>query len=300
LAGQPVSVLTLRPLIDMPEGIAIDNRGHIFVGNRRLENDLRVSEILEIANDGSVTTFVTLDRGAADDFATGILGLAFGPNGDLYAALASFNARTHGVWRISRDGDAERLPGSRRMVLPDALVSDAKGNLYVTDAGDGAVWRFPRGGPGKLWIRHALLEAPGIGANGIAFVPPRDLYVANTDQALIARIRIGKDGSAMEPEVVAAGTELLTVDGIVADHTGILHAVIAGASFFGIAPLVRIDPATGKVEPSTTEFDAFDFPTSLALGQGPLDHKSVHVVNSGIFPEGRPEAAPGVVRVRVK
>ena len=296
---QPKSVLALRPLLDMPEGIAVDNRGHIFVGNRRLENGSRVSEILEIASDGSVTTFVTLDGGAADDFATGILGLAFERNGDLYAALASFNSRTHGVWRISRDGVAERLRGSRKMVLPDAITSDTKGNLYVTDAGDGAVWRFPRGGTGRPWIRHALL-AGGIGANGIAFVPPRDLYVANTDQALIARIRIGQDGSAMEPEVVAAGTELLTVDGIIADQTGILHAAIAGASIFGIAPLVRIDPATGVIASSTTEFDAFDFPTSLALGQGPLDHKSVYVVNSGIFPEGRPEAAPGVVRVRVK
>ena len=37
LAGQPVSVLTLRPLIDMPEGIAIDNRGHIFVVSRHFD-----------------------------------------------------------------------------------------------------------------------------------------------------------------------------------------------------------------------------------------------------------------------
>src|SRR5262245_41624988 len=42
--GQVIQVLSLRPLIDMAEGIAIDNRGHIFISNRRLENDTRVCE----------------------------------------------------------------------------------------------------------------------------------------------------------------------------------------------------------------------------------------------------------------
>ena len=43
----------------------------------------------------------------------------------------------------------------------------------------------------------------------------------------------------------------------------------------------------------------FDFPTSLAFGTGRRDRKSVYVVNGGLFPEDRPEAAPGIVRVGV-
>jgi len=50
--GQAETVVPLRPLIDMPEGIAIDHRGNIYVSNRRLENDSRVCEILRIASDG--------------------------------------------------------------------------------------------------------------------------------------------------------------------------------------------------------------------------------------------------------
>ena len=300
--GYTEKVLALRPYIDMPEGIAIDSRGHIFIGNRRLENDARVSEILEIALDGTTTVVATLDPAVADDFRAGVLGLAIDAQGDLYAALASFNPATHGVWRIRRGGETERLPDSRHMIMPNAITFGPRGNIYVTDSADGAIWRFPRAGRGKLWIRHALLAPDpnfGIGANGIAFVPPRDLFVANTDLGLIARVRIGQDGKPDEPEVVAAGFELLIIDGLAADAHGQLHAVIAGASIFGTDPLVRVNPNTGEITSSTRHADAFDFPTSLAFGRGPLDHKSVYVVNAGLYAEGRPEAAPGVIRAVV-
>jgi sugar lactone lactonase YvrE len=188
------------------------------------------------------------------------------------------------------------------MKTPNALAFDAGGNLYVSDSEDGTVWRFPPTGLGTLWIRHTLLAPDpsfGVGANGIAFVPPRSLYVANTDQGLIARIPIQDNGQPGEPEVVAASFELLTVDGLAADVHGDLHAVIAGAALFGTAPLVQVDPESGEVTPSTSDADSFDFPTSLAFGGGPRDHRSVYVVNAGLFPEDRPDAAPGIVRVGV-
>jgi sugar lactone lactonase YvrE len=300
-AGQTQKVLELRPLIDLAEGIAIDHRGHIFISNTRLESDKRVAEILEVALDGMVSVFATLDPTVDDSFPTGVAGLAFDARGDLYAALNSFRPATRGVWRIRQNGEAERLAGSKRMPFANALTFDPRGNLYVTDSVDGAIWRFPREGRGRLWIRHALLAPDAlIGANGIAFVPPDNLYVANLDRALIARIRIRPDGTPSEPEVAAAGFELLGIDGLAADERGVLHACIVLSVAFGTSPVVQVDPKTGKITPSTTDTSAFDLPTSLALGRGPLDHKSVYVVNSGLFPEGRPEAAPGVVRVGVR
>ena len=59
--GTVVPILDLRPVIDMPEGIAIGRDGTIFLGNRRLEGDERVSEIIAIARGGSVSTIATLD-----------------------------------------------------------------------------------------------------------------------------------------------------------------------------------------------------------------------------------------------
>ena len=144
-----------------------------------------------------------------------------------------------------------------------------------------------------------LAPDPAIGANGIAFVPPNNLYVANTDRALISRIRIRPDGSPAEPRVAAAGFEFWGIDGLAADERGTLHAVIVVSAALGTAPLVKVDPNTGTITASAAAASAFDLPTSLVFGRGLLDHKSVYVVNSGFFPEGRLEAAPGVVRIGV-
>src|SRR5258705_731503 len=110
------------------------------------------------------------------------------------------------------------VAGSSAMVTPNGLAFDARGNLYVPDSRDSAIWRFPPAGPGALWLRHALL-APGpfgIGANGIVFVPPATLFVASTDQGLIARVPIRADGRPGEPAVAAAGFQLLSVGGVAA------------------------------------------------------------------------------------
>jgi sugar lactone lactonase YvrE len=299
-SGRVESVLLLTHLNDMPEGIAVNHQGDIFVGNRRLAGEQRVSEILRITPDNTVSVFATLGSSPPGNFVRGVLGLAVNPNGDLYAAFPSDDPATHGVWRIGRRGGLGRLAGSAAMLTPNALAFDTRGNLYATDSQDGTIWRFPHGGPGALWLRHPLLTpSPGIGANGIAFVPPATLFVANTELALIARIPIRTGGSPGEPAVAAAGFELLLVDGLAADVHGDLYAAIAGSTIFGTAPVVRIDPRTGEITPSTDQADRFDFPTSLAFGSGLRDRKSVYVVNAALFPEDRPEAAPSVVRVGV-
>jgi sugar lactone lactonase YvrE len=273
----------------------VNHQGDIFVGNRRLAGNQRISEILRITPDNRVSVFARLGTSPPGNFVRGVAGLAVNSNGDLYAAFLSDDAATRGVWRIGRRGGLTRLPRSDAMLAPNALAFDTQGNLYATDSQDSTIWRFPRGGPGTPWLR----PAPGVGANGIVFVPPATLFVANTELALIARIPIQTDGSPGEPAVAAGGFELLLVDGLAADVHGDLYAAIAGSTIFGTAPVVRIDPRTGDITPSTDQADRFDFPTSLAFGRGQRDRKSVYVVNAGLFPEDRPEATPSVVRVGV-
>jgi hypothetical protein len=306
--GDALQAFRLAPG-NFPEGIAAGPHGVIYIGNRRDDGQHYVSEILAIGRDGSASTLAVLaelprDGDPGND---GVLGLATGRRGDIYAALVSPDPALHGVWRLTRDGARRvRLPGSERMIFPNALAFDARERLYVTDSLGGTVWRFPRSGSGGApWARHDLLApaaddpygGPLPGANGIAFLRDR-LYVANTEKGLIARVPIARDGSAGVPSLVAAGPGLATADGLAADARGGLHAVIPGHAALGISPLVQVDPASGSVAPGLDpgEWAEFDVPLSLMFGAG---RNRTHIfATNGDLPGIPPEARlPGVVEV---
>ncbi len=307
--GQAERILNLQAG-NFPEGIAFDRSGTLYLGNRRLEGTEVTYEILRISPDDEVSTFALLGTEAgADPAGSGLLGLTTDPPGNVYAALLSSDFALHGVWRISADGsERSRLPGSEQMGFPNALAFDPRGNLYVTDSLAGAVWRFPSGGSGSLWIQDELLEpfpfdpapVPLPGANGIGFSPPNHLYVANTEKGLIAHVPINlADGSAGEPTFVAQAFALLTVDGL--DATGQIHGVIPAFAVLGTSPVVRVDPATGDVVPTvdSTAFGDFDVALSLAFGRGARDQKSVYVANGALDIVPIPGPGPGITQANV-
>ena len=318
--GDAQMIFSLPPG-NYPEGIAAGRHGVIYLANRRDDGEHFVSEILAIARDGSVSTLAVLDRLERDDDPgdDGVLGLATDRRGNVYAALVRPGGDAHGVWKIARDGSRRtHLPGSEGMTFPNSLTFDRRGNLYVTDSFDGAVWRFPAAGrrghhstrrPGAPWVRHQLL-APALddpfgfplpGANGIVFVPPHRLYVANTEKGLVAHVPINlADGSAGEPTLVAADPGLATVDGLAADVHGGLHAVIPGHAALGTSPLVGVDPVTGAVTSSLDpgEWDEYDVPLSLTFGRS--RHRTTIFATNGDLPGIPPDARlPGVVGVNV-
>jgi hypothetical protein len=78
---------------NFPEGIAVDEPGDIYLGNRRIANDDIVSEILKVSPDGSVSTFAVLATLEGLDAlgTSGVLGLATDVRGNVYAALVTFD-----------------------------------------------------------------------------------------------------------------------------------------------------------------------------------------------------------------
>lgn len=159
------TILSLTGLTDMPEGIALNDPGDIFLGDRRLlaGGEHRRGDILRITPNGQVSRYASLGL-SGPDFNAGLAGLAVDAGGDVYAAFISHDPATHGVWRIDRHGGKTRLAGSAAMLLPDALAFDARGKLYVSDAEDGTLWRFPPAGSGALWVRDPLLAPRGSGS----------------------------------------------------------------------------------------------------------------------------------------
>lgn len=302
----PETVLSLAP-DNSPEGIAVSRTGDVFVGNRLVVGTVTRNEILSITADGNVATFASLPDTNAG--AEGLLGLTVDPRGRVYAALVALDSN-HGIWRVSRDGKStELLPGSPDIVFPNALTFDRTGNLYVTDSFGGAIWRVRPGGSFTRWVADALFEPlpsdpfgfPVPGANGIAFFPPDILYVANTEQGLIAKVRIKPDGSAGTVEAVTSAFAVPTVDGIAVDAHGQIYGVLPGFALLQTSPLVTIDRGTGAVTDVVDEVvgaSAFDTPLSLAFGGGRWGVKAVLVTNGNLFDiPGGP--GPGVVKLDV-
>ena len=83
------------------------------------------------------------------------------------------------------------------------MTFDPAGNVYVTDAHQGIIWKVgPGGAKGRHGSRSPLLKPtripPTIGANGLAFNNKKTaLFVANTANDIIVKIPVS--GAALEP-----------------------------------------------------------------------------------------------------
>lgn len=269
---------------ELPEGVAIDHRGNIFVSLTA-----PVSEIRKIAPSGEQTTLVDLGLGGF-----GPLGLAVDARGNVYAAAASFDSATQGVYRVTPDGTATRLPGTSSIAFPNGLAFDQRGNLYVSDS-SGSVWRIPRGGEAEVWSDDPLLAGDGsagagvpIGANGITY-RTNEIVVGNTDLGTLVSIPILPDGSAGDATVIAEDPVIFGIDGLTVDAHGTIYACVIVQS-----TIVRI--AEDGIETLADADDGITSASSIAFGQGMRDHRSLYGVNFGIF---SPQPTPSLFRLPV-
>ena len=270
---------------ELPEGVAVDKRGDVFVSLSPL------GQVRKISRDGSETTLAQV---VPPGTGNGVVGLAVDAPGNVYVAAATLDPATSGVYKIARDGSFARLPGTGAIIFPNGVTLDKEGNVYVTDTILGAVWRVPgAGGPAELWYQSALLAGSGLfgfgfplGANGIAF-RQNAIVVGNTEGARLVRIEIEPDGNAGAATVLAEGLALLAVDGIAFDvHGNVWAAVIAQST------IVRVSPS-GAVTTVATAADGLDWASSIAFGK----NGELWVVNFAIGPPGGP--GPALLRFDV-
>jgi sugar lactone lactonase YvrE len=272
---------------ELPEGVAVDHRGNIFVSLTA-----PVSEIRKIAPSGEQTTLVDLGLGGF-----GPLGLAVDAEGNLYVAAASFDPATQGVYRVTPSGTATRLPGTGAIAFPNGIAFDQRGNLYVADS-TGVVWRIPRRGEAEVWSDDPLLAGDGsagagvpIGANGITYrVKTNEIVVGNTDLARLISIPIRADGSAGGATVIADDPAIFGIDGLTVDAHGTIYACVIAQS-----TMVRV-AGSGAIETLADADDGIVGASSIAFGQGPRDHKSLYGVNFGVF---SPVPDPSLFRLPV-
>lgn len=282
---------------ELPEGVVMDNAGNLYVTLARL------GQIRKFDSYGVQTLAASL--GTPPFLGPGVLGLEADVHGNIYAAVASFEADSHGVWCVSPDGAKSLLPGSQAISFPNALVFDELGNLYVTDslkvtpAGPvGGVWRIPPGGTAEVWSEDPLLSGVvnpftnPLGANGIAYRQGR-VFVANTTRRHIVRIPVQPDGSAGTAEVVANMDDFLApepvaplfvpippfLDGIALDAQGNIYAAVVGQH-----KLVRLPPDGSSLAVLADFSDGLQIPASLAFGTSRGTRTELFITNFVFLP----------------
>ena len=306
-----IPILSL-PQGESPEGIAIDNLGNIYISNTK-GVERSINEILHVEPNGTYTVFATLPgKGHAR-------GLAADLSGNVYAAFATEDTNTNGVYQIGHDGNPLHLNGSEQMGSPNSLTFDDLGNLYVTDSYkgpnfEGSVWCYNKSEQVfKLYIKDPLLDGgvpldgppfPLPGANGIAFYPPNKLYVANTKESSIICITIGEPGNEPTIELVKKDSLLMNIDGIAVDEHENIYGVLPPSTLGALGtpsvpPLVKLDIKSGVVSSVFEDNSFFDTPTSLAFGKGSENQINIFIANAALQYGQPPSAGPGVVKAEI-
>lgn len=267
---------------EFPESVSADVSGNVYVSLQGGKGEIR-----RIKPNGEMVLHFRLDP-LPPEGSLGILGVHTDGPGQLFAAVASFDPATHGVWWIKINGKAHRIEGSENIVAPDDLAFDDDGNIYVTDVILGAVWRMSPEGKGAYsvqpWVIDPLLAGNGsagqgipLGANGIAYHDGK-IHVAVTEQAHIVSYDIQDDGSAGPAEIYAAHPSLFAVDGITVDSEGTVYAAIIALGGVTLGRIMRVEQ--GQVpEVILGPTDGLQLLSSVAFGSHPTDCDFLYVVN---------------------
>lgn len=269
---------------ELPEGIAIDARGNLYVSFTPL------GQVRRIAPSGEQKVILEIGM-------PGLTGIALDRHGAVYVAKQSTKPeQPRGVVRIAASGVPESLPGCDAILAPNGLAFDPRGRLYITDTAGGAVFRYQKRGRCELWFRDEVLAGDGsrdfdAGANGIA-IREGAVFVANLEKGTIVRIPIDKQGEPGAAEIWVKHPDLIGIDGIAFGLNGELYAANVLES-----TLIRIDGASKTVEILATAADGLDNPASLAIGSRQSSEPQLYITN---YPVIAPDTAPpGVLGLRL-
>jgi len=229
----------LRPDCPRPEGIAVDASGRLYASSIPLAPG--AANICVLNPDGKLIDRISVAPGPGGF--TNMTGELFEPDRGLYVADIADDVFVHPTAQNGRlllvDPESHKVTTlATGFTLPNGIAQDREGDLFVTDSVPGQIFKVTRDGSTKsVWSADPLLTSHHpfpLGANGIAFDrSQRFLYVSNTGDNRIIRIRVDEDGSAGKAEVFADGATidsnqnttgtLTTPDGIMFDVKGNLY-----------------------------------------------------------------------------
>ena len=237
-----------------PEGICVDGEGNVYVVTVEI-NKAQTSKGTLLVFDAKGKHLRTVSVAGSTPW---LLDLRFHPHTGQLLVVDYKGAK---VLRV----DPKTGASSAFMTVTgkdpglDGLTFDTAGNVYVTDAHEGIIWRVGKdGGEGAAWVKSPLLKPtrppPGIGANGLAFNNKQTtLFVANTANDTIVKIPVS--GSPPEP-----GTPEVFVnragggpDGLIVDEHDNLWVACNQSN-----EIMVLEPKQGRVIAKLGDFGGID------------------------------------------
>ncbi len=274
--GTLSTVATFNPAaFELPESVTVDDDGTFYLSMADTVRRLVPGGELE------VLAALPVPPGTFAD------GVKVAPNGDVYTVTGNFASDPPGafVFRIEQDGTVHQVAALDPEGFLDDLTIDEDGNLYVTDAFLGQVWKIDPQGNAAVWLSsplflgdpaHPAVVIHDFGSCGVTLDKHQEnLYVSNLDQGMIVRVPIGEDGEAGAPEVFASGPLLVGAEGLAFDKKGTL--------FVGVQTQDRV----AAVAPDGTvsvvaQGGVLDAPASIVFGSQPHDRKTLYIANFAI------------------
>jgi sugar lactone lactonase YvrE len=196
--GQVETFATLPPGEAHPEGIAVDREGNVYV--------VTVAADKPSTSEGTLVVFDPQGKHLRTVGIKGssrlLLDLGFHPRTGQLLVVDYKAGKVLSVDPRTGASSAFMTVTGKNPGL-DGLTFDPAGNVYVTDAHQGVIWKVgPGGGEASAWVSSPLLKPtripPTIGANGLAFNNGKTaLFVANTANDIIVKIPVS--GDALEP-----------------------------------------------------------------------------------------------------
>ncbi len=219
---------------------------------------------------------VTLDGDIDVVAVTGgsMLGLAVDGRGRVYACDEG-NGEIVRVDPQTRRVDVyARGPGGKRLDTPNMLVFDGSGRCYVTCSGEDGDPSVVCVDPDRS-VRVWTTDVPAYPNGACLDAGGRALVVVESHRPALVRIPIGTDGAAGVPTVIAPLPDT-DPDGVALGDDSAYYVTL-----YRPDGIVRVDPATGRLDPVVEDPLArvFDAPTNLAFVGASLDR--VVVANVG-------------------
>ncbi len=159
--------------------------------------------------------------------------------------------------------------------LPNDLVFDSAGNLYVTDSLQATIWKVkPGGGVPEIWFQDPRLASASFGPNGIRLDPARTKLYFTVTADLANRSYVYTLPLVAKPPAAAltvfheyTGGDL--PDGIAFGQTGRLYVAIATPFASGISILAPNGTEAVRLANQGNPIFPYDSPANLAFdGKG--------------------------------